>query len=932
MTESEHPSCQAAEEVLKALGTDRVSGLLPSEAATRLRNFGRNELTAATPVPRWRKLVVQFQDPLVYLLLGAAAVSLGVWAVEGAHGVPFDALVVSLIVIANAALGYAQRAKAEQAVAALERMTATVASVLRGGESHRIPVAEIVRGDVLLLAAGDAVGADARVLSASNLATLEAALTGESEPVSKNSQRLPELLGLGDRVNMVYKGTAVAQGIGRAVVVATGMSTEVGHIARLLESTQEEKTPLERELDVLGRTLGKGVLGIALVVIGAVLYVSPPHSARAVIEALLLGIALAVAAVPEGLPAILSLVLAIGVQRMAERRAIVKKLASVETLGATSVICSDKTGTLTRNEMTIVQAVVHSGQVEITGSGYEPEGRLLAGGEPLVAGALLEEIRAVLSLGSLVNDSVLSRGEAGWEIQGDPTEAALLVAERKAGFTAERERRFERLAELPFTSERKLMSTVAMDRSARRLLLATKGAPDVLIERCVSERVGGESRPLGEERRREWRAAVDRLSGKALRALGVAYRELPGLTPPDTGAAGASEDLERDLVYAGTVGILDPPRAEAMAAIAEARAAGVRTIMLTGDHPRTAQRIAESLGLIPEGGAVCTGLELERMDDRTLRAVVRETSVFARVSPEHKLRIVDALQAEGAVVAMTGDGVNDAPALKSADIGIAMGINGTEVTKEAAKMILADDNFATIVVAIREGRLIFDNIVKFLRYLLSSNIGEVLTVFIGIIGGGWFGLVAPDGSVLTPLLATQILWINLLTDAAPALALGVEQSTRDVMARPPRAMGSRIIDRALMADVLIVGVTMALATLLTFDIELPAGFVEGSASATEARTAAFTVLVLAQLFNCFNSRSDQRSAFHELFENRLLWGAVALSALLQVLVVSAPALNAAFGTQPLGAETWGLCVLMASSVLWVSELRKAMRRRRLREK
>jgi P-type Ca2+ transporter type 2C len=924
-TDDADPSLLDGSSVAKTRGVDPVRGLDGAEASRRLARHGPNELGAAAAVPGWKKVLAQFQDPLVYLLFGAVVVSLAAWVFEGAHGLPFEAIVVLVIVVANAVLGYAEEAKAEQAIAALQRMAATTASVLRDGKQQRIPASEVVPGDILILAEGDAVAADARLLSSASLEVAEASLTGESQPVLKQSASLPGPVALGDRVNMIYKGTAVTRGVGRGVVTATAMGTEMGQIARLLEETVEDVTPLEREIALVGRTLGIAVIGIAVVVVAAVLMTSMPSSASGVVEVLLLGVSLAVAAVPEGLPAVLSVVLAVGVQRMAKQRAIVKKLSSVETLGATSVICSDKTGTLTRNEMTIERIVTCSGEVEVTGTGYRPEGELRVEGRPLPAGPLLEEVRLVLNGGSLANDAVLLEEKQGWTIQGDPTEAAFLVAERKAGWTRTRIERFRRVAELPFSSERKLMSTFAADNTRElRLCVISKGAPDVLLSRCSAEQVGAEVKPLSPARRAAISADVDRLSDRALRTLAVAYRATADTEPPDTESAGAADAIERDLVYAGVVGMIDPARPEAASAIAEARAAGVRTIMITGDHPRTASRIASNLGIAADGSKAYSGLELDGLDAARLGQVVRDVSVFARVAPAHKLRLVDALQAGGAVVAMTGDGVNDAPALKSADIGIAMGITGTEVTKEAAKMILADDNFATIIAAIREGRLIFENIRKFSRYLLSSNIGEVLTVFLGVVGASWFGLDTADGGVLVPLLATQILWINLLTDTAPALALGVDGATDDVMARPPRGSGERIINREMQLGVLFVGVVMALCTLLTLDMNLPGGFIEGSSSIASARTAAFTVLVLAQLFNCFNSRSEQTSAFHGLFSNPLLWVAVAISFAMQILVVSVPALNSAFDTEPLSVRSWLECIAIASLVLWVDELKKAL--------
>jgi calcium-translocating P-type ATPase len=549
-------------------------------------------------------------------------------------------------------------------------------------------------------------------------------------------------------------------------------------------------------------------------------------------------------------------------------------------------------------------------------------------GRALVDGPLREEIRAVLAGGSLANNASLREENGSWMAEGDPSDAAFLAAECKARFTSRRQARFRRVGEVPFTSERKLMSSIEADAEREgRIDVVTKGAPDVLLGRCAFERVGAEAKPLSEMRRKAILADVDRLSGQALRTLAVAYRKLPDTAAPDTERPETQDALERELVYAGLVGIIDPARPEAAAAIAEAQKAGVRIIMITGDHPRTAGRIAANLGLAPIGARVCTGTELDRLDDGELRRTVSEVSVYARVAPQHKLRIVDALQAGGAIVAMTGDGVNDAPALKSADIGVAMGIAGTEVTKEAAKMILADDNFATIVAALREGRLIFDNIRKFLRYLISSNIGEVLTVFFGVVAAPVIGLQAAAGEMAAPLLATQILWINLLTDTGPALALGVDPPTEDVMARPPRSKKERIIDGEMQLGVLLGGVVMAAATLLTIDLKLPGGLLEGSSSLAEARTAGFTVLVLAQLFNCFNSRSERVTAFRGLFDNRLLWAAVTLSLLLQIAVVYVPVLGRALGTSPLSARDWVLCVAMASAVLWVDEIKKLIVRR-----
>ena len=913
------PSIQNADEVAKALGADIESGLTAEEASRRLAAAGPNELRSTSPHPAWRRILLHFHDPLVYLLLAAVAIALIAWAVEGWDGWPVDAIVIAIIVVLNAVLGYVQEAKAADAVAALARMTAATSAVLRNGQVLRVPSVELVRGDLLVLGEGDSVGADARLLQATSLRVQEAPLTGESEAVLKDAATLHHPAALGDRLNMVFKGTAVAQGTGRAIVTATGMHTEMGGIAKMLAATVEEPTPLEKEIAHIGRMLGIAVVIIAAVVVGTILLMSDIRSVADVIPVLLLGVSLAVAAVPEGLPAILSVVLALGVQRMAKHHAIVKKLSSAETLGSASVIASDKTGTLTRAEMTIVQVMTASGATQVTGVGYAPEGRVEHEGSDLIAGALRDENIVVLSGGSLAGNADLRQAADGtWEINGDPTEAAFLVAERKLGISERRTQRFQRIGEIPFTSERKMMSAIARDHEHDdEVVVITKGAPDVLLARCNRVRVGRNIVELDDARRARILADVDTLSDAALRTLAVAYRPLAASEDTQAG-----ESLERDLVFVGTVGIIDPPREEATVAIREAHRAGIRVIMITGDHPRTAARIAADLGIVKANARALTGTELDALEDAGFKDAVRNTSVYARVAPKHKLRIVDALQADGNVVAMTGDGVNDAPALKTADIGIAMGVTGTEVTKEAAKMILVDDNFATIVEAVREGRVILDNIRKFLRYLLSGNMGEVLTVFLGVIGAGVIGLSGGDGAVVLPLLATQILWINLVTDSWPALAMGIDPPTDDVMARKPRRLNERVIDAQMWSGVIQIGLVVAVVTLLTMDILLPGGLIEGTHDIATARTAGFTVIVLAHLLNAFNARSETTSAFAHLFANPWLWGALTLSLLLQVAVVHLGFLNFAFGTVPLALEQWLLCTAMASVVLWYSELRK----------
>ena len=910
--------------VAASLTVDPEAGLEDAEAAGRLARFGPNRLDPGTTVPGWRKFLAQFADPLIYLLMAAVVVSVVAWALEGATGLPTEAIVIALILVANAVLGFLQERSAEQAVAALQRMAAPTARVLRAGVERDIAAEEVVPGDILVLAEGDAVSADGRLVHAASLTVAEASLTGESEPVLKDRATLREPAALGDRVNMVFNGTAVTRGRGRAVVTATGMETVMGGIAALLRRTEDERTPLQREIDLVGRILGLAVIVIAAIIVAAILLTSDVDGPGGIVEVLLIGVSLAVAAVPEGLPAILTVILALGVQRMARQHAIVKKLSSVETLGSASVIASDKTGTLTQNEMTIQLIVTRSGEVSVEGIGYRPEGDILDDGKPLGPGPLMEEVEAVLVGGSLANDASLVESDGDWSIRGDPTEAAFLVAERKLGSTEQRLARFSRMAEVPFSSERRLMSSIEADATREgRLAVVTKGAADVVLGRCTHERVGSEDVGLTTGRRAEILADVDRLAARAMRTLAVAYRPLEVAE-----LAEADESLENELVLAGIVGMIDPPRPEAKTAIEEAKGAGLRIMMITGDHPRTAARIAADLGIADsDDRPALTGPQLDELDDAAFAATVRSVSVYARVAPEHKLRIVDALHADGNIVAMTGDGVNDAPALKAADIGVAMGITGTDVTKEASDMILVDDNFATIVGAVREGRGIFANIRKSLRYLLSSNSGEVLTMFLGVIGASVIGLDVGGEAVVAPLLATQILWVNLLTDSAPALALGYDPTPHDVMRRRPRKLTERVIDREMGVGVVLIGFVMAVATLFVIDLKLPGGLIDGSAGLDEARTAAFTVLVLAQLFNCLNSRSERESAFYRLTSNPQLFAAIALSLALQVFVVHVPFLNDAFDTVPLTATDWLLCTALASSVLWADELKKLAVRR-----
>lgn len=980
------PSLADAQAVAASLGVDPNTGLSQAEAERRLAQYGPNELASAPPVPKWKKFLAQFKDPLVYLLLAATGISLIAWFIEkanaapGAEGgeiLPFDAIVIVLILIVNAVLGYIQESKAEEAVEALSQMTAPQTNVLRDGKIARINTVDVVPGDMVVLGEGDSIPADGRLLAAASLRVAEASLTGESVPVGKNVDTLAEAKALGDRANMVFNGTSVTQGTGRAIVTSTGMRTQVGKIADLLQATDDDDSPLQKEMNYVSKILGIAVCIIAAVVLVALALTEGFNDIHDVIDSLLLSVSLAVAAVPEGLAAILTVVLALGVRRMAEHHAIVKKLHSVETLGSASVICSDKTGTLTRNEMTVERVVTPSGEVQLTGTGYAPEGRMVAISDagltstPSLAqeAAQLEAV-ATLAVGALANDGELrentgagdgsAASDITWEAVGDPTEVSLIVAARKV--KADRKyANYTRIGEIPFTSDRKRMAVVAQDNAdAGRLTVFAKGAPDVLLGYCSRIAVNGAVRPMTQGDRQQILAAVERLSAEAYRTLGQAYRPLgtaslaavPGVRINAAGhvadIADQSDVLESDLIWVGMVGIIDPPRTEVRDSVAEAHRAGIRTVMITGDHPLTAARIASDLGIIETdrngsaagaddlSGKVLTGVQLDELpDERAFDNATREISVYARVAPEHKLKIVESLQRQGNIVAMTGDGVNDAPAVKTADIGVAMGITGTEVTKQSAKMILADDNFSTIVEAVREGRGIFDNIRKFLRYLLSSNVGEVFTVFGGVMLAGFLGITQPGSQGVTvPLLATQLLWINLLTDAAPALAMGVDPSTDDVMARKPRKLTDRVIDGQMWGDIIFIGIIMAAVTLIGMDMHLAGGlFTDRSVDAvghdaqmTEARTMGFTILVFAQMLNALCSRSHDQSVFVGLFANKWLWGAIALSTLLQLAVVYVPFLNTAFGTVPLSAGAWVECLGLAMIVLVASELRKCVLR------
>lgn len=929
------PYQQEIENVLIAFATDAQRGLSEEEARARLDRYGKNELKAEKPVPRWKKFLAQFQNVLVILLLIATAISAGLWLYERESAWPYEATAIFAVVLLNALMGYIQESRAEEAVAALRQMSAAHAHIIRDSAQRNVPAADLVPGDIILVAEGDTIPADARLIESAALQTAEAALTGESLPASKDTLTIMEDTELGDRRNMIFSGTTVASGHGRAVVVATGMQTQMGRIAGMLEDTLAEITPLQKELARVGKLLGIIVVVIAIVMIAAIITVEDVSGASALFDVLILGVALAVAAIPEGLPAVVTAVLSLGVQRMAARNAIVRHLPAVETLGSATVIASDKTGTLTKNEMTVCTVVTASGRISLGGVGYAPEGKvdevhphedeaLNPHENRVIDGALRSELEQALTIADRANNAVLQEHDGHWSVQGDPTEGALIVAARKAGLEdGVLNARFERVAEIPFSSERKRMTTIHIDAQKReQLVVFTKGAPDLLLGRCSYELVGSETKALAADRRAAIRKMNETLAGEALRTLGVAFRLLP---PGALQIDDVDERIEQDLVFAGLIGMIDPPRAEAKEAVARAKGAGIRPIMITGDHPVTAGVIAASLGIAENVQAV-TGAQLERLSDDALDQITKEVSVYARVSPEHKLRIVKALQRGGAIVAMTGDGVNDAPALKTADIGIAMGIMGTDVSKAAADMVLVDDNFASIVAAVEEGRAIFSNIRKFLRYLLSSNIGEVFTMFFGVLLMDVIGLKAEGQTIALPLLATQLLWINLVTDGAPALALGVDPADPGVMRKTPRPKGEGVITSRMWFGILFTGIIMAIGTLLVLDASLPGGYVEGSGSMRYAQTMAFTTLVMFSLFTVFNARSDEQSAFVGLFSNKWLWAAVMLALVLQVAVIYIPVLQQAFSTVSLSCGDWLLCTVVASSVLWLHELSKLILR------
>jgi Ca2+-transporting ATPase len=872
------------EAVLEALAST-PAGISSGEARARLEQHGPNELTAARRISPWSVFLQQFKNVLILILL----VSAGLSAFLG-HAV--EAAAIAVIVLFAALLGFLQEYRAEKAIEALREMAAPEAAVLRDGKEQRVPARELVPGDLVLLHAGDRVPADLRLVDAFNLKLEESALTGESVAVEKNRDALGDpALSLGERSNMAYAGTAASYGRGSGVVVATGMETEFGKIAGMIEGIESGRTPLQENLDRVGRHLAKAALvGVAAIVAAGLLRGEP------FVQMLVFGIALGVAVVPEALPAVVTISLALGVQRMVKRHALMRRLAAVETLGSTTVICSDKTGTLTRDEMTVRSCFAGGESFDFSGAGYQPQGEVSRNGaavEPTPA------LKILLQGAALACDARIEQEEGGrFAVQGDPTEGALVVAAAKAGLEkAELEARYPRVDEIPFTSESKRMTT--LHRDGEGSVAFAKGAPEVILASCDFELGADGERPLGKEGRERIGAVSRTMAESALRVLAVARKK-----GADKGQA------ESGMTFLGLVGMIDPPRPEAAEAIRTCGRAGIRPVMITGDHPVTASAVARELGLLTEGRAV-TGAELEAMDEAQFEQVVESIQVYARVAPAHKLRVVSALQKKGQVVAMTGDGVNDAPALKKADIGIAMGITGTAVSKEAAAMILTDDNFASIVAAVEEGRGIYDNIKKYLMYLLSSNAGEI-----GLMAGAML-LGLP-----LPLSAVQILYVNLATDGLPALALAVDPAEKDLMRRPPRDSSRGIFTRPVLTLILVGGGWSTLVNLSLFTWARATGCGE-----SEAMTLTFVSLVLIQFFKAYNFRSDRHSVLRNTFANRWLNRAVAWELLLLLLVVYLPPLQRPFGTFALSGREWLLIALAAGTIFPVLELCKWLERR-----
>jgi P-type Ca2+ transporter type 2C len=876
----------SAEEVARRLETNGAFGLPEAEAGRRLASYGPNELRTVRPVPAWAILLEQFKNVLIIILLMATAIS----AFLG-HGT--EAVVITVIVLFAVILGFVQEYRAERSMDALRRMAAPSALAVRDGEEVRLQARNLVPGDLVLLLPGNRVPADMRLIESVNLRIEESSLTGESVPVDKDAGTLDKPgLETADRLNMAYAGTTVVSGRGRGIVVTTGMDTEFGRIARMLESVETMRTPLQKNLDRVGRILAwSAVVLVALIVILGLFRGAP------FLEMFIFGIALAVAVVPEALPAVVTISLAMGVRRMVRRNALIRRLPAVETLGCTSVICSDKTGTLTRDEMTVRAIYVAGESWEVSGQGFEPKGVFLRKGEEsLPSGSLTALLRAAV----LASDAHLVRGKGDgrWEVKGDPTEGALVVAAAKAGMDKrELDKQMPRVAEIPFSSETKRMTT--LHETSDGVVACAKGAPEIILDSCDRIVTGAGSVSLDRAARDAVHQVATEMASQALRVLAVAFKYGAHIRDAETG-----------MTFLGLTGMIDPPRPEAEVAVRTCAEAGIMVRMITGDHPLTAMAVARRLGILREGRVV-SGAELESMDDGELARAAETGEVYARVSPAHKLRVVTALQQRGHVVAMTGDGINDAPALKKADIGIAMGIAGTDVSREAAAMTLLDDNFASIVAAVEEGRGIFENIRKYLMYLISSNIGEILLMAAAVLAG--FPL---------PLSAVQILYVNLATDGLPALALSVDPPESDLMRRSPRDPRNGIFSRPVVLLMAAGGIWSAVVNVTVFTGALHAGFPQ-----QKAMSMTFVSLVLIQFIKAYNYRSDHHSVFRKPFANHWLNLAIAWELVLLFLVMNVPFLEHAFGTVPLTTGEWLLLLAAVFTVVPVIEIGKLFVRR-----
>lgn len=893
------------QEVLSTLATQQDTGLSTSEAKSRLEKYGKNELEQKAGKTFLQKLLEQLLDPMVIILLVAAALS-------SLQGDMVETLIILAIVVLNAGMSIIQEGKAEDSVKALQQMSAPNAKVFRDGRITSVPSAELVPGDIVQLETGDIVPADIRLLDSQNLSSDESSLTGESVPVDKNAElTYSDEIEIGDRDNYVHSSSIVTRGRAIGVVATTGHDTEIGKIATNIQTTESDASPLQTKLAKLSKTLGLLVVGVSVIVFAVAML-----RGFEFIDALMTSVSLAVAAIPEGLTAVVTIVLSIGMNRMAEKNAIVKKLLAVETLGTTTYICSDKTGTLTQNEMTVKKVYTNSESFDIGGVGYAPEGDFTKDGETDTFDAKdNKHFEMLLSAASLNSDAKLVQGDNKWDIVGDPTEGALVTVAAKAGLTNEAlNEAYPRVKEFPFDSTRKMMTTFHKGYFENAFVAFTKGAPDIIFERCTHVLVDGEEVPFTDELKQEYADKNIEYARQALRVLAYTYRKWDTL--PDTLD---SEEVENNLVLIGLSGMIDPSRPEAKVAIAECKSAGITPVMITGDYLETALAIGKDLGIADNDDQAIMGKELNDMTHEQIRELVKTKRIFARVSPENKVQIVTALKDNGEITAMTGDGVNDAPAIKKADIGIAMGITGTDVAKNTAEVILTDDNFATIVHSVEEGRIIYSNIKKFVSFLLSCNIGEVLIMFIAIVAG-----------LPVPLTVIHLLWLNLVTDSFPALALGVEKGDPDIMREAPRKTDEEIIDKDMIDNVLVQAAAIAAATLGAFMVALNFLFVDldPAMRVQASQTVAFVTLILAELLRSFSARSEKYSVFElGIFSNKTLVWAFLGSFLLTLAVIYVPFLEPLFNTYPLGLNAWLVVLPFASLPFIAGEIHKAIERK-----